>query len=185
MIIRVGIEVAAVGPAPHRLRRRLIHCSKSKVETLFSEKQETIFVNAHRDVVDWDRMKFHVKQALAQQADTFFTCLFNNRDADAGLDFLVHEQQLRATGGPICVVTALVFLYQLISCTMTSINYHKNLRAELDDFIWNSDSTGSWHEWLAFSGKVSDYEDMTGKTYIKVGKFVAALNERFDAYRIQ
>ena len=150
-----------------------------------SDKRDTIFVNAQRDVVDWDREQYHVGQALAQQADLFFMSLFNNRDTDIGLEFLVHEQQLRATGEPICVITALVFVHQLISDTMKSTNYHNVLLKNLDEFIWNSDSNDFWRKWLKFSETVSDYENMTGQEYTKVGKFVVALKERFDAYHIQ
>ena len=151
----------------------------------FSEGRETIFVNANRDVVGWDRHQYHVGQALAQQADLFFMSLFNSRETDVGLEFLVHEQQLRATGEPICIVTALVFVHHLISTAMSSTNYHNKFRKTLDDFQWNSNSTEFWREWLFFSGQVSEYEDMTGRTYNKIGQFVVALKERFNAYRLQ
>ena len=151
----------------------------------FPEGRDTIFVNANRDVVGWDRHQYHVGQALAQQADLFFMSLFNSRETDLGLEFLVHEQQLRATGEPICIVTALVFVHQLISTAMSSTNYHNDFRKTLDDFQWNSNSTEFWREWLLFSGQVSEYEDMTGRAYNKIGQFVVALNERFNAYRIQ
>ena len=111
--------------------------------------------------------------------------LFNNRDTYIGLEFLVHEQQLRVTGEPICVITALVFVHQLISDTMKSTNYHNVLRKDLDGVIWDSDSTDFWRKWLKFSETVSDHDNMTGQEYTKVGKFVVALKERFDAYRIQ
>ena len=82
--------------------------------------RETILINANQDVVGWDRAQYHIGQALAQQANLFFMSLFNGRDTDVSLEFLNHEQQLMATGDPLCIITILVFVHNFILNVMAS-----------------------------------------------------------------